>query len=427
MLLASALSVILAASASGVPSSASVDRVPPSGSHADSMSASLVTVTGARVTLELRCQILSLAEVVPGLAPPGLLPPPELFAELESTSALLDTGVNAERLAGFEQQILEYVAEHYRLTAYGRSGSVLNLVGVSDAASVRLVLPEDLEAGQALPGDLVDVRMAFEAPESLDQLVLDVDLFLDTSPGHKDLACVRWNDRGPVATLFDAFRPRFSWPPARRGLLAVAGTWGSFGARRFFESWTHAAFGLGVMLLSLLGLSRESRRLWRALGLLSLAWTLGFAAGGAELLAGETAQRFVAIACALSVAYIGLEAWLQPGPPRALEVALFGLLHGALERGFLTFESTTPALGDERDVVLALGAHLAGGLVCLGLVAAVVRVAWRPDRVERDVERAGGDGDLAPPRSRLRRALAGGLVLAGGLAFILRAFPGGLL
>jgi hypothetical protein len=178
ILLAAGAAAALLVPGAGLPSGNSF-------SHPNSLSASRVDVRGARVALALEVQVLSLAEVLPG------------FDED------LDGRVSAERIAEDAARIGAYVAEHYRLhasfpasVAVGSGAQAVNVDMWTQLAPTGSAAVREAALREGLFGELeqyVRVDLVYEAPSTFDALSVEVDLFTDTSPEHRDLCVVVWN------------------------------------------------------------------------------------------------------------------------------------------------------------------------------------------------------------------------------------------
>lgn len=364
-------------------------------SHPNSLSASRVDVRGARVALAIEVQVLSLAEVLPG------------FDED------LDGRVPAVRITEDAARIGEYVAAHYRIAA---SGDPSVLTGEADpnaatrspwaslvptgAASVR-----EASLREGLFGELeqyVRVDLVYEAPSAPRALGLEVDLFVDTSPEHRDLCVVVWNSveleafdlagRDGRVVLANAEVLARARPAILRYLAHVTGA-GVRGAPT-------AARGIEGALVT----PKSGRRMeWE---LLLLSVLVALAAGSPRAGLGAVALvvctgiaglivsrfvpldprvlRFVTLAAPLSVAYIGLDVLLaRTARTRLLEATVFGVILGlALGLRYLPELAREAATEFQplTDVPAAL-AGLAAGLTLLvsaaGLPGLALRAAWR--------------------------------------------------
>jgi len=367
-------------------------EVRPGSSHPNSLSASRVDVRGARVALAIEVQVLSLAEVLPG------------FDED------LDGRVSTQRITEDAARIGEYVAAHYRLTAAADAASL----GASASATAPPTAPwtflrpsgaavvRAASLREGLFGELeqyVRVDLFYELPAAPRALGLEVDLFVDTSPEHRDLCVVVWNSveleafdlagRDRRVVLANAEVLARARAPFLRYLAHVTGGRAADGPR--------AARSVEGAQVS----PRPGRRLeWELLLLSALvalaanspraglgAVALGACAGVVGLSVSRFVPldprvvRFVTLAAPLSVAYIGLDVLLaRTARTRRMEAAVFGVILGlALGLRYL------PALAREAatefqpmsDVPAAL-AGLAAGLTLLVTAAGLPGLAARP-------------------------------------------------
>lgn len=289
--------------------------------HPNSLSASRVDVRGARVVLAIEVQVLSLAEVLPG------------FDED------LDGRVDGARIAADAQRIADYVAAHYRLAADPGRGDSASAPKARNESSpgpeawtwlAPTGAPRVREASlrEGLFGELeqyvrVDLVYTVEGPP--EALGLEVDLFADTSPEHRDLAVVVWN-----AVELDAFdlgvRERrvvvANAAALARGRAAFGRYVADFAGRAPRE-WELA------LLAAVLALAAPSLRKG---ALVTLALAAAVAVGvatAAPLEVGARGERFLTLAVPLALAYVGLDALVaKAARSRALEALVFGVVIG---------------------------------------------------------------------------------------------------
>ncbi|HVS17851.1 MAG TPA: HupE/UreJ family protein [Planctomycetota bacterium] len=349
-----------------------------SATHPDSLSSTEIRVLGAEAHMTVRCQVLSLFEVVDGLDGDG------------------DGRLDAAELAAREDEVLAYVADHYRL----RTGSDRDLEG-GDRLTARgigcsLVDPrEEAAAGYRLGA--VDVRVVYGAPAEIRDLRIEMRLFLETSPDHIDVTTLVWPDGVEETHVLRASSPVVRSDPTGRGAFAAFLT---LGVRHILGGWDHIAF-----LVALLLASKRLRSLLWVVTAFTLAHSVTLALAALEVVDVGRYAGFVEALIALSIAYVAAETLVLPREQRARwpEAFVFGLVHGLGFAGFLG-----DALLAERSKLVPLAAFNLGvelgQVLIVGLLA--VLLALLPGRGAADARY------LAPPW--LRRA-GSGAVLALGL------------
>ena len=332
--------------------------------HPDSESRTLVSWVDGQPRVEVKVQVASLLEVLPGLE--------------VADGELLD----AARLEAARPAVAAYVDDHMRVVVAG--AEVL-----FEEGTVAFVEPN----GARSPDGWQWVRVASSGlgpvvAEGGPALLVEMDLFLDTSPGHLDTLVVRWPDALPDVAV----------------LSAGISTWcGSPGESLRWGQVVDGALG------ALLGV-----------GWLSVALLL---AAGAGTVRGGTSSLFVpwlvgaVLAVCAELAVPGLVGqWIEPRTAglAAAIVAVYLGLDGVLDRG--------------RTRIAWEG--LAAGLVTG--VAASLHPGLLPDALDPGLARTGfmgallattGLGGLVLARIgvRLGRALPLVVAVVGLLVFALRA------
>jgi hypothetical protein len=388
--------------------------------HPNSFSSSFVLVQGAEVALLLRVQAASLLEVLPdGTDADG--------------DGLLQTGeVDAAR-AG----IAEYVARHYVLRAGGGDDPEAGTVLAGELDSVAFDEPVP---GLGADEQWIELTLRYLADAPLHELSFDVTLFLDTSPTHRDLCRIRWNELPEQETMFHLAKTGAHFSPeavgdahpvpdaraaagAARGDAGVAAAgggrlglsgWVSMGVDHILTGWDHMAFVVALIVSA----GRVGALLWVVTAFtLAHSLTLALAALGVVTLSG----RPVELTIAFSIAWVGVAAARARAPvARWPEAFVFGLVHGLGFAGFLG----EALAGTERRLVPLLGFNLGVELGQLSVVAGVLvpLVLLRASAVRR--ARAAGAPPprhaawLAPPAVRLPVAAA--VALAGAWWFLER-------
>jgi hydrogenase/urease accessory protein HupE len=338
--------------------------------HPDSLSTSRVRVEGARATVELRFQSLSLIEVLP---------------ELERER---DGMLDADELAAARPAIEEYLLGSFRLLAVdGEREEPL-------AGTLVALEPQDPASVGPLDLQRLDASLTFEAPRAIEVLVVESRLFHETNPWHKDYSSLSWNGAAPVPHLFEGSDVRWRFEPAHVRRPSVLALFVRLGVGHILAGYDHQAF-----LLALLVASRRVRTLIGVVTAFTLAHSVTLAAAALDWV--NVPPRFVELAIALSIAYVACDNLLRREPRNPwLEAFFFGLLHGLGFAGFLADQ-----LAGEPLLVTALfGFNVGVELGQLALVTACLAVfallfrSWRRTREE--------SAGLAPPLVRNAASIA---------------------
>ena len=354
--------------------------------HPNSVSVSLVVVEGAQVELRLRCQALSVIEVLPEVDGDG------------------DGRLAAGELDAAKGEIGGYLLGRYRL---------LGGQGVLEGRLEELGLLGEAAAGP-LELEWLEARFSYRAAAPLETLEIQVSLFREQSPIHRDIAGVVWNGEEEVRHVFTAGSPRWTFEPEAVRRPGVLGSFVRFGVEHILTGWDHLAF-----LLALLVASTHLRALVGVVTAFTVAHSITLAAAALDpggLLDGIP-DRFVELAIALSIAYVGAETLLRREARNPwLEALGFGLLHGLGFAGFLR-----DALAGETLIVTALfGFNLGVELGQLAVVVALVAplILWKRLRRGKAVA-AVVKPALAP--SAVRMGASACVVVAGLYWFAERA------
>ncbi|MEM9379843.1 MAG: hypothetical protein AAGB93_07810 [Planctomycetota bacterium] len=396
--------------ASGLVAAALAPIASGASAHPNSFSISEVHVRGPRIELHLRCQVLSLGEVIEGLDP-------DLDGHAEEGAIEAHAGA-----------IADYLEAHYRFVpdpgaSPGSDPVAESAAGpdVSDPASA-LARTDALvvEAPLALDpmnevSEWIDVKLRYRAEgDAFERLGVHVDLFEDTSPGHRDAAAVVWNgvELGAWEFSFGANAHVFvatdeTLERGRPALVRYAEAAPAAAAR----SWDGLL--LLVLLLAAAGSSNRSALATTALFACAVAVGIG-AAPEVELKPRQV--RFLDLTVPLAAAYVALDDLLhREGRTRFVEPIVFGIVLGAREACALV-----PELAREETS----GPALAGfSLGYVGSIAAVTVLALLALRDRRAPTLDGDDvdaGGFAPRRIRVALAAAG--LVTGAALFGVRAF-----
>ncbi|MEM1450857.1 MAG: hypothetical protein AAF957_10020 [Planctomycetota bacterium] len=387
MILASGLvAAMLAAAGSGAPA------------HPNSYSISEVHVRGPRIELHLRCQVLSLGEVV------------------ESFDPDLDGHAEEGEIEAHVEAIADYVEAHYRFVPDPASAADASDAGRALQRIDALVV----EAPLALDpmnevSEWVDIKLRYRAEEgAFGELGVHVDLFEDTSPGHRDAAAVVWNgvELGAWEFSFGANGHVFvaTDEVIERGRPALL---------RYLEAAPAAAArswdGLLLVVLLVAAAGRAPRSALATAGLLAVSIAVGIAVAP-EIDLKPRQVRFLELTVPLAAAYVALDDLLhREGRTRFVEPIVFGLVLGAREACALA-----PELAREETNEPALAGF------ALGYVGTVVALAALAVLVLRDRVGAAATDEDAPPGAFAARKVRVGLAVlgltAGAALFGVRTF-----
>ncbi len=318
------------------------------------MSSSTLVVRGREAELTLRCQVQSVMEVVKGIDADG------------------DTRLDPKELSAREAEVLAYVGEHYRL----RSGTDRDQKGGVQMAAhgVSAVLADpDGEAEAGLRLGAVDVHMRYEAPTEISDLLIEMRLFLETSPDHVDVTTLVWPDGERETHALRAASPVVRCDPSSHGAFAA---FLRLGFEHILGGWDHIAF-----LVALLLASRRVSSLLLVVTAFTLAHSVTLALAALDVVNTGRFGGVVEATIALSIAYVAAETMVLPrdGRGRWPEAFVFGLVHGLGFAGFLG-----EALLAERSKLVPLFAFNlgveAGQVLIVTSLALVLALMPRPAR-----------------------------------------------
>jgi hydrogenase/urease accessory protein HupE len=341
--------------------------------HPGSLGHSRFAVAGVRVEATLRFQALSLIEARGELdrSRDGMLSPAEVEAGRAAIEEYLLAGLRLARIGGEREEPL--------------------------AGTLVSVVPEDPADLGAFELQEVDARLVFEAAAPLESLAIETRLFLETNPWHRDFATLVWNDEAPVAHTFTAEAPRWRFDPAHVRRPSVLASFVRLGVEHILGTPRHPLAGSDhlAFLLALLVAVRRARALIGIVTAFTVAHSITLAAAALGLV--DVPGRFVELAIALSIAYVGCDNLLRRAPHDPwLEAFGFGLLHGLGFAGFLA-----DALAGEPLVLTALvGFNLGVELGQLAFVLACTALLVVLFRAHRRRARSDEEAGLAPRRVR---------------------------
>ncbi|MDF1798382.1 MAG: HupE/UreJ family protein [Planctomycetota bacterium] len=363
--------------------------------HPNSISSSSITPTEAGFDVALRFQALSLVEVV-------------------DVDRERDGRLTPAELAEQEAAVLAYLGQHYRLFVDGDEPRPLDFV------------PGDLALGFDSHGlDLgsqwVEAVLGFALADGASgDLLVECDLFLETSPDHRDFA--RFVGPPTVDWLFSAAAPSLVLPGAILGGTtgpptldshpgqvqgAGLGDWARMGLEHILTGYDHLLFVLGLVLAA--G-SLRSLAITVTAFTLAHSVTLGLAALGHVPAGG----LWVELGIALSIVVVGARNLIQGVPRPATGEALgFGLLHGLGFAGLLA-----GALGEHEGgrllPLLGFNLGIEAGQLLVALPLGWILFRWT-GRAPRPSPDPGFDAPVGD--SALTRGLSC-VVLVAGLGWV---------
>lgn len=322
--------------------------------HPLSMSSSRVVVDGPRVAVTIRCQELTLIESV-------------------RVDADEDMRITSAEIEARREELGRYLLAHYRVAAdpEGESGKGTLLTG--RLAGMRLL--EGEEAKALFTARLVEFELSFEAASAPRTLRLDVDVFRESNPLHRDHAQIVWNGSTPEERSLWVEDPTWVFAPSAAPRSAF-GSYVELGIEHILLGWDHIAFVIALVVAS-----RGIRSVLGVVTAFTLAHSITLAL--ASLGVVTVPSSLVEPAIAASIAFVGFSNVLSRRTRTLWPEAFgFGLVHGL---GFAG--SIAETLASEKQKVLALvGFNLGVEIGQLGIVAGLVvvlalvrRFAHRPE------------------------------------------------
>jgi hypothetical protein len=311
--------------------------------HPDSLSTSRIEISGNEAHLYLRCQALSLMEVIEGL------------------DSNADEEISAEEVQAKGDLILNYVGEHYQVF----TGSDREYEGGTRLAfhPIRVgFIADSPDRATGFRKGAVDVEISFQASESIRDISVEMSLFLETSPAHLDYTTVKWESGLSTTQVLKASQPNMRIDPEGKGVIrAFVG----IGCGHILSGWDHIAF-LVALILS----ARRIRSLLAVVTAFTVAHSITLALSALDMVNIAAYTQLVEVAVALSIAYVAIDNLFHPKLDRArwIEAFLFGLLHGLAFASFLGM-----SLASETAKGTALISFNAG--VELGQVLIVIFIA----------------------------------------------------
>ena len=369
----------------GLPASAAAPA------HPNSISHSRVTVQGSFARLELRCQALSVLEAFP--------------ADTD-----VDGRIDPEELGAIADALGRYVDEHYVLLADSGGDPYRGRPLHGELTGLALDEPG---LGAPAAEQWVELVLDYDTDALITDLLFNVSIFTETSPGHRDLCELTWNGETLPEALFARGAEYRYYAPASQPVARPALGWVRMGVDHTLGGWDHLAF-----VLALIVSARDLRGLIWVVTAFTLAHsvTLALAALGVVTVLARTVE----MAIAASILWIGV-ANLAARHQRSRwpEAFVIGLVHGL---GFASFLGAA-LLGEPRRLPALAGFNVGVELGQLAVVLAVVLplLLWRRLRPERSGSSgAPSQAEWLAPRG-LRLSVSAAVALAGAWWFVERA------
>ena len=337
-----------------------------SGLHPDSHSFSVVRVDGPRVAVELHVQSRSLIEAL-------------------GHDVDLDGRFDAGELDAARASLATYLLDRYRLRigSDGEPGEGERLEGRLTSLATRW------RADMLLPEEWLRAELVFEAAGAPDEILIEVSLFAEENPFHRDTCVLEWNGEEPASWLFGIDGPSWWFEPAARRRPRVFASYVRLGFRHILSGWDQLAF-----LLALLVAARSLRSLAGLVTAFAVAHSATLALAAFDVV--SMPARLIELTIAMSVAYVAAENLLFRKPSgRWPEAFVFGLVHGLGLAGYLAEPLRFEGLRTTALLGFNLGLEL--GLVGIVILAAGLLRFLPGDRSHGDRARAW----LAPRRVRV--------------------------
>jgi len=338
--------------------------------HPNSLSSSRIVVAGERIVHELVVQRTSLLEVLP--------------LDVDA-----DGWISPAELAGARADVAAYLLAHYRFRADER-----NLEGA--VRSLATAIPPS-----PFDEQWIEVVVDYAAAEPIAELAIEVSLFAETSPLHKDFAEITLNGAAPFMFTYSAGDATLRLGPDEIPPPRDLADWLGHGFEHIVTGWDHVAF-----LVALLVAATTLRSLVGVVTAFTVAHSVTLALAALEVI--DVPARLVELVIALSIAYVAAGNLLHRLPRNLwIEAFLFGLVHGLGFAGFLSDSFAAEPAKLRALVGFNLGVEL-GQLGVVLVAALVLRLAPGERAVPGDPTQRW----LAP---RLVRLVASAVVCALGL------------
>ena len=359
--------------------------------HPNSISHSRVTVQGSFARLELRCQALSVLEAIP--------------ADTDG-----DGRISPEELGAIADALGRYVDERYALLADSGGDPYRGRPLHGELTGLALDEPG---LGAPAAEQWIELVLDYDTDALITDLLFQVTVFMEGSPGHRDLCVLTWNGETLPEALFARGAEYRYYAPASQPVPRPALGWVRLGVEHILGGWDHLAF-----VLALIVSARDVRSLIWVVTAFTLAHSVTLALAALEVV--TVPARTVEMAIAASIVWVGV-ANLAARHPRSRwpEAFVIGLVHGLGFAGFLG----EALLGEPRRLPALAGFNVGVELGQLAVVLVVVLplLLWRRLRRDRSGPAgARGRGEWLAPRA-LRLTVSAGVALAGAWWLVERA------
>jgi hydrogenase/urease accessory protein HupE len=330
----------------------------------------------------MRCQALSVLEVLPA-DPDG------------------DGRINPEELGAVAEGLTGYLNEHYRLVADSGGNAPLGRRLTGELVGLALDEPGP---GAPAAEQWIELTLDYRTDALINDLLLEVTVFVQHSPDHRDVCELIWNDESLPEVIFTrSVKFRF-YAPASLPVLRPWLVWVRMGVEHILSGWDHLAF-----VLALIVSARSLGGLLWVVTAFTLAHSITLALAALDLI--SVPERPVELTIAASILWLGLASLLaRRNRSRWPEAFAFGLVHGL---GFASFLGAA-LWRDPRRLLPLAGFNVGVELGQLAVVGAVVLPLWGLRRATHP------DDDWLAPRW-VRLPVSAGVALAGAWLLAERA------
>jgi hydrogenase/urease accessory protein HupE len=355
--------------------------------HPNSMSRSRIDVDGADVRLTQQVQVMSVLELI-------------------EADADGDGELDAEELAAIRDELGAYLAEHYTLRVAGGGDPEGGRVLEGRLLSLKL---DDAPVNTPLEYRWLEAEWELQDSVPIHDLMVEMSLFFDVSPDHRDIATLVWHGEVLPETVLWAGESTRRYAD-EEGLSAGSSSFGAFvrlGIEHILIGIDHIAF-----LLALIVAAPRLKSVVGVVTAFTVAHSITLALAAMQIV--TVPARVVEPIIALSIVVVGVENLVRRKPHGNVVIAFaFGLVHGL---GFASVLADLMSAGTSRVLAL-VGFNLGVEIGQLGVVLAAVGAF----ALVRASGRAGDDGlGLAPPGVRFGLSLL--VSLAGAVWFFQRVF-----
>lgn len=315
--------------------------------HPNSLSSSYLRVDEQVVHHQLRCQVLSVLEVLPDLDRDG------------------DQVLSASELRLGKFALESYFNEHYVLQTPDGARLTASLLHAAPAKSSN----DPLDPFRLM--DWIDIGVDWHSATKIDGLDIRVTTFRETSPDHIDLCTIEAPDQPTAVFVLD---PDFELAQWRQQEHTGSLPFLTLGFWHILFGWDHLAF-LGALLLA----TRSLKSLLWVVTAFTVAHSITLGLVVLDVLRVAAFAHYIEPLIALSIAFVAADNLLHLNQvrTRTVESLLFGLVHGLgfagfLQESLLSSSSRVPALA-----LFNLGVEI-GQLAVVAVAATALTLIKRP-------------------------------------------------